>query len=100
MLRPLSAQVLPQGHQRQQADDTGEDHGAFNDASGDKAKREAFVLPPDHRVQRDGGADAGERDDHLEEAADEHGRVAAGAEDQFRWSARGRRGRGWGSRRR
>ena len=72
---------LPQGHQRQQADDAGEDHAAFQDAGGDKAERDAFVLPLDHRVQRDGGADAGQGDDHLEEAAHEHGSVAAGAED-------------------
>ena len=76
-----SAQILSQGHQRKQADDTGEDHGGFKDAGGDKAKREAFVLPLDHRVQRDGGADAGQCDDHLEEAADEHPSVGAGAED-------------------
>jgi hypothetical protein len=76
-----SAQVLPQGHQRKQADDTGEDHGGFKDAGGDEAKREAFVLPLDHRVQRDGRADAGQRDDHLQEAAHEHASVGAGAED-------------------
>ena len=39
------------------------------------------VTWPDYRVQRDGGADAGEGDDHLEEAACEHARVGAGAED-------------------
>ena len=76
-----SAQVLPQGHQRQQADDAGEDHAGFQDAGGDKAQRGAFVLPFDHRVQRDGGADAGQRDDHLEEGAHGHARVGAGAED-------------------
>src|SRR6185312_6219180 len=38
-------------------------------------------LPPDHRVQRDGGADTGESDDHLEKAAHQHAGVAAGAED-------------------
>jgi hypothetical protein len=76
-----SAQVVSQGHQRQEADDTGEDHDGLNDAGGDKAKREAFVLPLDHRVERDGGADAGEGDDHLEEAAHEHAGVGAGAEE-------------------
>ena len=76
-----SAQVLAQGHQRQQADDAGQDHGGFKDAGGDKAERDAFVLPLDHRVQRDGGADAGQGDDHLEEAADQDAGVAAGAED-------------------
>ena len=76
-----SAQVLPQGHQRQQADDTGEDHGGFQDAGGDKPEREAFVLPLDHRVQRDGGADAGQRHDHLQEAAHQHAGAGAGAED-------------------
>jgi len=39
------------------------------------------VLSLDHGIQRDGGADAGEGDDHLEEAAHEHGSVSTGAED-------------------
>ena len=34
-----------------------------------------------HRVQRDGGADAGQGDDDLEEAAHQHASMAAGAED-------------------
>ena len=76
-----SAKVVPQGHQREQADDAGEDHAAFNDAGGDEAERGAFVLPLDYRVQRDGGADAGQGDDHLEEGAREHAGVAAGSED-------------------
>jgi len=75
------AQVLPQGHQRQQADDAGEDQASFQDAGGGKAQRGALVLPLEDRVQGDGGADAGEGDDHLEETACEHGSVAAGAED-------------------
>ena len=53
----------------------------LQDASGDEAQRDAFVLPLDHRVQRDGRADAGQGDDHLEEAAHEHASVGAGAED-------------------
>src|SRR5689334_14912002 len=76
-----SAQVVPQGHQREQAEYAGEDHGGFEEAGGDEAEREAFVLPLDHRVQRDGGADAGQRDDHLQEAAHQYARVGAGAED-------------------
>ena len=67
--------------QRKQADGAGEDHGGFKDAGGGKAKRGAFVLPLEDRVQRDGGADAGQGDDHLEEAAHEHARVGAGADD-------------------
>ena len=79
-----SAQVT-QGHQREQAEHAGEDHGGFQEASGDKAERDAFVLPLDHRVQRDGGADAGQRDDHLEEGPDEYACVAAGGQDPCRW---------------
>ena len=37
----------------------------------DEAERASFALPPDHRVQRDGGADTGEGHDHLEYATDE-----------------------------
>jgi hypothetical protein len=56
-IRPgRSAQVLPQGHQRQEADDAGDDHDGLDDAGGDEAEGGAFVLPPDHRVERDGGA--------------------------------------------
>jgi len=41
-----------------------------------------LVLSLDHRIQRDGGADAGEGDDDLEEGAPERAGVgAAGADD-------------------
>ena len=59
---------LPQGHERKEAHDADEDDGGFEDPGGDEAERHAFVLPLDHREQRDGGADAGEGDDDLEEA--------------------------------
>jgi hypothetical protein len=71
-----------QGHEREDARDTGEEHGGFKGAGGDEAERHAFVLPLDHRVQRDGGADAGEGDDYLEEAAQERAGVGAGADDE------------------
>ena len=50
----------------------------------DEAQRDSLVLPLDHRVQRDGGADAGEGDDHIEEAADEDGGVRSRADDVVR----------------
>ena len=79
--------------------DAGEDHGGFQDAGGDEAERDAFVLPLDHRVQRDGGADAGQGDDHLEEGrrrARPCGCRSRGSSPGG--SSPGRRGRGWGSR--
>ena len=76
------AQVLSQVHERQEARDTGEDHGCLEGAGGDEAERHAFVLPLDHRVQGDGCADACEGDDHLEEGAPEHGGAAARADDE------------------
>jgi len=72
---------VSQGHQREQADDTGEDHAAFKEAGCDEAERDAFVLPLEDRVQRDSGADAGQGDDHFEEAAHEQASVGAGTED-------------------
>ena len=48
----------------------------------DEAERGALVLPLEHRVQRDCRADTRESDDHFEEAAEQHGVLAAGAEDE------------------
>lgn len=62
---------LSQGHERREGHNADVDHAGFKGANGDKAKRHAFVLPPDHRKQRGGGADASECDDHLEQAAPE-----------------------------
>ena len=46
-----------------------------------KPMRGGLALPPDHRVQRDRGADAGEGGDQVEERAEEDLGVGAGAED-------------------
>ena len=43
----------------------------FQDSRADEAQRGRFVLPLEHRVQHDGGADAGKGHDHLQDAADE-----------------------------
>jgi len=40
--------------------------------------RDPFVLPLEHRVQRNGGADAREGYDHLKDAAEEDGSIRAG----------------------
>jgi hypothetical protein len=42
------------------------------------------VLPLDDREQRDGAADTGEGVDQIEEAAEEHAGVRAGADDVVR----------------
>jgi hypothetical protein len=75
---------LPQGDDRQQARDADEDGGGFQDPRTDETDRRAFVLPLDHRVQHDGGADAGQRNDDLQEAAEDDGSVRAGADDVVR----------------
>ena len=46
----------------------------------------ALALPLDHRIQRDGGADAGEGGDEVEERAQQDLGVGAGAEDVGRIS--------------
>ena len=59
-----------QGHQRKQADDAGEDHAGFQDAERRQSparRLRSAALTTGYSV--DGGADAGEGDDHLEEAA-------------------------------
>ncbi len=86
--RVCSGSGLPQGHDRQEAADAGEGGGAFDGSRSDEAHRDPFVLPLEHRVQRDGCADAGEGDDDLEEGADEGAGVRAGAEDVIRTSHR------------
>src|SRR6266566_7211619 len=82
--RVRSGTGLPQGHERQDADDADEDGGAFHGSRSDEAHRDPFVLPLEHREQRDGGADAGKGDDDLEEGADEGASVRASAEDVIR----------------
>jgi hypothetical protein len=49
-------EVLPQGHDGEEADDADGDEGAFNEPSGDIAERERFVLPLEDGERRDGGA--------------------------------------------
>jgi hypothetical protein len=76
--------LLPQGHDRKEADDADGDDGGFKDTNGDVAKGDCFVLPLDDREQRDGGADTGEGRKHLEERPLEHAGVSAGADDVAR----------------
>ncbi len=47
----------------------------------DEAQRDPFVLPLDYRVKSDGGADAGKGHDNLQDTAENHGSVRAGASD-------------------
>ena len=63
--------------------------GRLDDASGHEAECEALALPSDHREQRHRGADAGEGDDELEDGAQEHAGVAAGAQDPGRIALQG-----------
>ena len=86
--RTRSGSGLSQGHDRQEDEDAGEDAAGFQGAGGDEAQRDPFVLPLDHRVERDGGADAGERHDDLQDGADEHASVRAGADDVARLTHR------------
>ena len=60
-----SRQVVPQHHDGQDADDAGDDDGGFQETAADIPESDAFVLPLDDRIQRDRGADNGDRKDHL-----------------------------------
>ena len=84
-----SGSGLPQGHHRQQADDAGKDGGGFQSSGADEAQRGCFVLSLHNRVERDGGADAGKGHDHLQDAADDHRGVRAGAGDPVRIAQHG-----------
>jgi hypothetical protein len=82
--RTGSRSGLPQAHDRQEARDASEDAGGFHGSRADEAQRDPFVLPLEHRVQRDGGADASEGYDDLQNAAEEDGSVRPRAEDVLR----------------
>ena len=76
-----ASQVLPQGHDRKEADDAHGDDGGFKDTNADVAKGDCFVLLLEDRKQRDGSADTGEGRNHLEERPPEHAGVSAGADE-------------------
>ncbi len=61
--RLRSGSVLPQGHDRQEERDADEDGGGLQNARGDEAQRERFVLFLEYREQNDGGADTREGND-------------------------------------
>jgi hypothetical protein len=82
--RTRSGSGLAQSHQREQADDASNDGGALQGPGADEAQRGRLVLPLDDRVQHHGGADAGEGHDYLQDGADDHRRVWAGANDVVR----------------
>src|SRR6266581_787969 len=75
---------LPQGHDRQKERHADEDGAGFQNAGGNEAQRGRFVLPLEHREQHDGGADAGESHDDLQDTADDGGSVRASADDVVR----------------
>src|SRR5829696_8650265 len=75
-----SGEVLPQGHDRQEADDADGDEGAIDETSGDIAQRERFALPLEDREQGDGGADVRD-DEDLEERAQGRAPGGAGTDD-------------------
>ena len=78
-----AGEVLTQGDEREQADDADRDEGRLDDAQGHVAEREAFVLAPKQREQRDRGPDAGNGRDHFDKRAQLHARVTAGTDDEL-----------------
>ena len=79
-----SSSGLPQGHNRHKERHADEDGAGFQNSGGDEAQRGRFVLLLEHREQHDGGADAGESHDDLQDTADDGGSVRASAEDVVR----------------
>ena len=68
---------LLKGHDRQDADDADHEHRALEQPRADETDREALVLPLDHGVERNCGADGGEAVDDVEEGAEAHLGVGA-----------------------
>jgi hypothetical protein len=66
----------------QDAGDADQDGGALDDPGADAAEGAGRAELLEHRVERDGGADAGEGHDHLEEAAQHDGDVGGGAAEE------------------
>ena len=82
--RICSSSGLPQGHDRQKERHADEDGAGFQNSGGNEAQRDRFVLLLEHREQHDGGADAGESHDDLQDTADDGGSVRASADDVVR----------------
>src|SRR5947209_2864222 len=79
-----SSSGLPQGHDRQKECHADEHGAGFQNSGGDQAQCGRFVLLLEHREQHDGGADASESHDDLQDSADDGGSVRASAEDVVR----------------
>src|SRR5258708_25685362 len=79
-----SSSGLPQGHNRQKERHADEDGAGFQNSGGNQAQRGRFVLLLEHREQHDGGADASESHDDLQDTADDGGSVRASADDVVR----------------
>ena len=85
--------LLPQRHERKEAEYADGDEGAFNETSRDIAESDAFVLPLEDGKQRDGGADVRDDEDQLQERSQAHAGVCGAGTDLCSWgrSAPGRR---------
>src|SRR5438876_1331606 len=79
-----SSTSLPQGHDRHKERHADEDGAGFQNSGGNQAQRSRFVLLLEHREQHDGGADASESHDDLQDTADDGGSVRASADDVVR----------------
>src|SRR5579864_3056332 len=82
--RTCSSSGLPQGHDRYKEHHADEDGAGFQNAGGNQAQRGRFVLLLEHREQHDGGANAGESHDDLQDSADDGGSVRPSTEDVVR----------------
>jgi hypothetical protein len=54
------------------AEEADSDEGTLNEASGDVAEGQGFVLPLDQREQDHGAADVGDDEEQFEERPHEH----------------------------
>src|SRR5215211_4946205 len=76
--------LLPQRHDRKDAEDADGDEDAFNDTSRDIAESEDFVNPLEDGEQHNGGADVRDDEEQLQERSREHAVVGAATDDVAR----------------
>ena len=73
--------TLPQGHDRQEAEQADADESTFNEASRDIAERQRLVRPLEQREQHDGAADVADDQQQFQECPMEDAAVRAGTSD-------------------
>ncbi len=73
--------ILPQRHNRHDADQARNDDRRFEGARGDIAERDRFILPLENREQHNRSGDVGDRGDDFEECSKRDSRIGTRPQD-------------------